>query len=496
MAKQLTPAASKKVAKPTPPPTNQEGVHITALYINNMRKIRAVALGLDMEPLIVTGDNEQGKTTLMNSIEYLFTGVEPIDPIRRGAKEARVRGDLMTDSGQGYILERYITRKGNKGLKLKTVDGTPISSPAGLLKSWIGTIAFDPSRFVRMDPDEQGEVIRELTGLDTTKLDEQIKTIYNQRTEVNRQHKDAEAVLRSMTIPGKLEHTEEVNALDLIEERTTLEEEQRAAQKRLDQDLRFEEMQCQLVGATRGHIKEVEVQLAALREKLVSQETKLLECQEAVKVSRETLPDHSERLAKLSEEIANAETINRAIRHKKTYDEKALVVSQAASRAKSMTDRMEEYEAKKLDMAANATMPYPGMALTEEGVTIDGTLFGAISTGKQWFIATKVAMAANPALRIILIRDGALMNKENLRNVIDAAKDGGYQLFIEKFQEEPGDAGIHFVEGAIRFIDGKEQAQVVVDADDEEPSTDAGEIHDAAQADSASMEEDQNFTLN
>lgn len=63
-------------------------------------------------------------------------------------------------------------------------------------------------------------------------------------------------------------------------------------------------------------------------------------------------------------------------------------------------------------------------------------------------------MAQNPKLKVILIREGALVNKTNMKVLTDLAAIGGYQLWIEKFQEEASSDGLHITDGHISHVNG------------------------------------------
>ena len=63
------------------------------------------------------------------------------------------------------------------------------------------------------------------------------------------------------------------------------------------------------------------------------------------------------------------------------------------------------------------------------------------------------------------------MNKENLRLMVDLAAERGYQLWIEKFQEEPSDIGFHIIDGAIAFEDGEAVEPIKETTEDETPNT-------------------------
>ena len=58
-------------------------------------------------------------------------------------------------------------------------------------------------------------------------------------------------------------------------------------------------------------------------------------------------------------------------------------------------------------------------------------------------------MALNPALKIILIKDGSLLDEEGIKTVTEIAKGKDYQLWIECVKDSPG-CGIYIEDGEIK----------------------------------------------
>ena len=100
-------------------------------------------------------------------------------------------------------------------------------------------------------------------------------------------------------------------------------------------------------------------------------------------------------------------------------------------------------------------MPIPGLAITDDVVTLNGVPFADLNTAQRIQVSAMIAMAQNPTLKVIFVREGALISRSNLAVLQDLADKKGYQLWIEKFQEEAGSTGLHIVEGHVEQIDGK-----------------------------------------
>ncbi|WP_210324937.1 ATP-binding protein, partial [Mesorhizobium silamurunense] len=62
----------------------------------NIKKLKAVAIEPEGNVIEITGDNDQGKTSLLDSIYWALGGVGAIqdDPIRQGEVKARIFLDI------------------------------------------------------------------------------------------------------------------------------------------------------------------------------------------------------------------------------------------------------------------------------------------------------------------------------------------------------------------------------------------------------------------
>ena len=125
------------------------------------------------------------------------------------------------------------------------------------------------------------------------------------------------------------------------------------------------------------------------------------------------------------------------------------------SMSQDYTEQLEVIEERKAKLTREAKMPVPGMTFDDDVVMVGDVRFDQLSTAEQIRTSALVAMASNPKLPIILIREGGLVNAKNLALITDAAKDRGFQIFIEKFQSEPGDVGLHIEDGNVTHIDGQ-----------------------------------------
>lgn len=144
--------------------------------------------------IVIGGDNAQGKTCVLDSIEYALNGAGaiPAKPIRTGQEKARV----VLDMGD-IIVTRTFTANGTN-LVVKNKDGATFASPQAMLDKLVGELTFDPLEFPKMNAKLQAEVLKQLVGLNFDEVNARYKHLFSARTGVNRCGKETKAKLDSM----------------------------------------------------------------------------------------------------------------------------------------------------------------------------------------------------------------------------------------------------------------------------------------------------------
>jgi len=86
--------------------------------------------------------------------------------------------------------------------------------------------------------------------------------------------------------------------------------------------------------------------------------------------------------------------------------------------------------------------------LDDPGVTLDGVPFEQASSAEQLRCSVAMGLALNPKLRVLLIRDGSLLDEDSLRMVAEMADAQGAQVWLERVGD--GVAGVLIEDGEVR----------------------------------------------
>lgn len=420
----------------------------------DFKRLEAVAIDTDTtKPIVLTGDNAQGKSSILDAIMWALTRKGTDKPVREGAEETTVCVKLRDGNDKVYHIKRR-GKDGKDALQIKTEDGQ-MPKPQTFLDSLIGNLAFDPEAFSRMKPKEQAEMLREAVGLDVSDLEESYKGVYAQRTEAKRAKDSAEKVFKACPIVAGGPRTE-TNVADLIKEQNEIREKLTAANTAIDRSDQLKERTNECEEEVREAEKALDEAKARLKNASAQFKAAL---EEAAELANEKGP-MTQRLEEVDEEINGLSEHNTNIRqhNQQIEDRKAKesTYKETLQRHKDLDDKVKAIVKEKEDRIKAAEFPIDGLSIDGDTVTINKVPFADLNTAERIKMSASIAIAQNPNLRIIFVREGALVNKANLKMLEELAQQHDMQVWIEKFQEDPGESGLHIEAGSITHVDGEE----------------------------------------
>jgi hypothetical protein len=383
---------------------------IISLRAENCKRLSAVEIHADGRPtIIVGGRNAQGKSSVLDALAWAFAGKGslPDQPIRQGAERATILART-----QDYVIERRITPSGST-VTVRAADGSRLTSPQKVLDQLISDIAFDPLAFLRAPPKKQAEALARVADIDLEAHAAQRREIYEQRTAVNRQAKDLEAQVRPVAADAPQAETSISDMLLAVEEAQD-------QQRRRQAVVAVIESKRERVAALEAQIKQLQVEWCAATERIEIEERRLAEMPEPQDVGP------------LRERLSDAERLNRLARERHAQDEILANLDRARARSEKLTQRLADMDAGQARALAEARLPVDGLAFDGEGLSLHGVPLSQASSAEQLRVSVALALAQSPGLRVAIIRDGSLLDRESLAMVAAMAQDAGAQVWIER----------------------------------------------------------------
>ena len=156
---------------------------INRLEIENVKRIKAVKLEPAQNGLtIIGGDNQQGKTSVLDSIAWALGG-ERYKPSQSTREGSMVPPNLHIVMNNGLVVER----KG-KNSALKVTDPNGQKAGQQLLNEFVEQLALDLPKFMEASGTEKAKVLLQIIGVgpQLAELEQEEKELYQERLYVGR----------------------------------------------------------------------------------------------------------------------------------------------------------------------------------------------------------------------------------------------------------------------------------------------------------------------
>lgn len=418
---------------------------IIELRAENFKRLQAVEIRPDRSVIEVTGRNGAGKSSILDSIWAALGGMPatPSVPIRRGQESASIVLTLGDDKPALKVTRTFRAKDDggfNHTLLVENEDGFRTTSPQKMLDALVGELSFDPLEFTRLDASKQFDLAKKFVpDFDFDANAKARKDAYNTRTDVNREAKALRAQVDAIVIPEgaateAVDETALVADLEKAGEHNAEVERQRAA--RGSYILETGRL-CDEAHALGNRIQEMKRQVSILEgqkstlDERVTERTKKAE-------SAEALPEPIDTAA-VRERIEAARSQNAIASRAAQRLELERQALAKEDRSKELSAEVDGHDAEKQKAIAAAKMPVEGLSFGDGEVLLNGVPFDQGSAAEQLRASIAIAEAMNPRLKVIRVRDGALLDDASMQLVADFAEERGLQVWIETVaSDRPG----------------------------------------------------------
>jgi DNA repair exonuclease SbcCD ATPase subunit len=415
---------------------------IISLTAENIKRIKAVYIKPDGNVVTLTGENEAGKSSILDAIEWALAGAKSIqkEPLRTGTKE----GKVVLDLGD-YIVKRVFTKK-KTYLKVEAADGSEIKKPQALLDSLVGAVSFDPLYFIEQDDKTQADILFNLIGVDISDKDRIIAGLREKRTQAGREEKTL-----SVKASEPAEFVEPVDIDTINNELVDANKHNKQRDElKAECDRIFYHMQnLTPQGKTiAGYIDVKEKQIRQLQQEIEELQNQQKTLRKDYAVKSKELEVKKEALTEMPEIDTNSifaklEAATEANRKAQTFKLHQDVVEEHKAKQQeydSFTTEIKRIEQEKAEMLEQAKWPVPGLSVTENGVMYEGVPLEQVSDGRKLCIGITIGMALNPTLRVLRLGNASLLDKTNMKMIHDLVKEKDYQIWIERVEDDDASA--------------------------------------------------------
>lgn len=426
--------------------SKNDGLTVLQLEVENVKRLKAIRIDPPRTGTVtIAGKNGAGKSSTLDAILYALggKGTTPTKPIHEGAKSAKDVVVLQDAQGRKVLRATRTWTTTGTYLTVEAAGEGKIKSPQEFLNALVGAgLGFDPLAFTRLRPAEQVRMLLDLLKLDEDprEIDRQRKDKAEARTLAARDAKRVQAQLAGLPEPPADTPEAEIDTREVVQaHRRLTEQDQAHNQAAATADKAFAELVRAKERLDRA-VRELEEATVA--------ETTARSAQVAATglLTKTPKPDFAE----VNRQLAEAEDINAAVRARREWDATATDLHHHEEVVAALDEDLDAIEARKRELLASAPFPVPGLGFAEVNgewcVTMHGIPLEGAAQSEQIRVSLGIAMALNPRLRVVLIREGSLLDAESRALVNTLAAAQGFQVWLEVV----GDGGA----GAIVIEDG------------------------------------------
>ena len=417
-------------------------LRILRFQAENFKRLKVVSITPHGNMIQLTGANGSGKSSVLDAIYAALAGkgAAPTVPIREGEESAVITLDL----GRIKVTRRFTEH--NTSLVVESEDGAVFPSPQTMLDKLVGALSFDPLEFTRLSAKEQRAALGKLAGVDQKlkEHDTHRRTAFEERTIVNRELTKLQASVDA--IPQ--EDVAPVDVAQLLADIEAVDAHNRKVehtQRGLAHEMEGAEGLRNSAALQRARAEELRDEALECEAGAVKDEWQADQIAARVEASLLRVPSLQD-AAPLKQQLAAAQAINARVEQQRDRARRAMELLEKKRVASMLTDEIEMIDAEKPRLVEAAGLPVPGLGFTEDGVTFKGLPFEQASGAEQLRVSVAIAMAANPTLRVLRIKDGSLLDPSSLAIVADMLREHDYQLWIERV-DVSGKVGIVMQDG-------------------------------------------------
>lgn len=390
-------------------------MNIVGLQAENFKHVKSINIEIpqDTNEIQIIGGNDQGKSSFMDSVAAALGGAKStvLEQIRHGEEKATIVVKLYNGE-EGLLTVTKVFRKDKKpSLIIKSDDkNVTFNSPQEVLDGFIGALSFDPTEFFNMKPEKQYDTLKDMLGLnEIDTLEAQNKVDFDKRTNVNRELKNKQTQINAFKFAYPL--IEKLINTDLLVNKL-----QKINDKNQENNLNLQK-KSQILERITEKVKQL---------KKLQQE-----------IDQLTVEHHNIQVVEfidgedIKKEIKEAGLKNNEFKDRIELKALTIQIETLEKESTALTANMDKRSQKKFKLLSDTKMPILGLTLNDKVIRYNDTILQDCATSEKMKISFGIAASLNPNLKVIFLRNAALVDKKNLAVIRDLAKEKGYVLWLE-----------------------------------------------------------------
>jgi ABC-type dipeptide/oligopeptide/nickel transport system ATPase component len=412
------------------------------IHVRDFKGVREITLQPTGSLVVIAGANGAGKSSLIDAITELFdpSGAKLTPkPIREGADDAVAE---YVDDELGVRVRRVWKENGTAGtLTVEALDGARYSKPSQVVAELTGGLIWDPVKFLNLDEKRQRDALLEKVDLpfDVDALARERAGAKQRRLEAGRDVKRLQGALASLPKPSPDAPVEEISGAAVLAEIE-------AARLNNSEIQRWGDAAAEIgkrITFIDRDIDRLQDQIDELRRERIAEQKRADDFRARAAGTAEI------DLAPLQAKLMEVDQSNAAVRAAREYSKVQSELAAALAAQQAAQNDLDDIEEQKRAGLAAAAFPVDGLSVDESGVTFDGIPFAQVNSAMRRRVAFAIATAGDPKLRLVIVKDGDLLDADSLAAIREIGEERGYTVLVERDRDESRQIGFTIQDGAL-----------------------------------------------
>lgn len=371
-------------------------IKINKLEIENVKRVKAVKLEPSQTGLtIVGGNNNQGKTSVLDSIAWALGGAA-YKPSKAERDGSVTPPHLHIVLSNGLVVER----KG-KNSELKVTDPKGQKAGQQLLDSFVEKLALDLPKFMEASDTEKANTLLNIIGVGSRlkELEQQEKEIYNERLAIGRiADQKAKFAKEQEYFPDAPKDL--ISASELIQQQQEILARNGENQKKRDRlsEITFEKHRIF------DEAQRLEEQIKSLQERLDERKKAYENVTKDEVIAMKTVNElQDESTEELEKSLADIEEINRKVRINLDKDKAEDDAREYQVQYDSLTGKLNEVRKQKTELLNDANLPLPELTVDDGKLLYKGQQWDNMSGSDRLKVATAIVRKLKPDCGFVLM---------------------------------------------------------------------------------------------
>ena len=422
-----------------------ESIKINKLEIENVKRIKAVKIEPTSNGLtIVGGNNNQGKTSVLDSIAWALGG-EKYRPSQAQREGSTIPPTLHIVMNNGLVVER----KG-KNSSLKVTDPTGNKAGQQLLNEFVEQLALDLPKFMESSGKEKAQTLLKIIGVgdQLEVLDKKEKELYNNRLAIgqiaDRKKKFADEQPYYPDAPKEL-----VSPSELIKQQQEILARNGENQRKRER-LNEITMNKHRVFDDIGRLDEQIATLQKQKEQLTEEYNQAVRDEETAQKTVMELQDES--TAELEASLANIEEINRKVKANMDKDKAEDDALDYKNQYDTLSIEIDKTRKEKTDLLQSAELPLPDLSVKDGELIYKGQQWDNMSGSDRLKVSTAIVRKLNPKCGFVLLDKLEQMDLNTLQEFGQWLEQEGLQAIATRVSTG-GECSIIIEDGYVKEPD-------------------------------------------